>query len=564
MHVAHVTDASTVSQAVNPEAFEDDMVTSNTESAPPPALESALPGTTPGGDVESEMPDDEVEAVYSIEACEAREETEGVAGEAESAKCGGATLGGLRATDFQEDGLDFRPKLRLPDYNMEQSPCGQFDAVAAAANAEISRMQPLGEEEETRDEEQEEELHWLKRERALLFGELGGLKAKFEITLQTLRSILRLQPSCSWADILEQCEALASVKRKDRLLGGSHQSDSQPSDDCCEEDGTAALLLQAEMDLEEREQQLEEQLSRLRDLSDVLTKQQNLLDMTDAKLADHTEQKELVDSQQKQLSELSIDHDHSFKEAEKLREVVQLQEERLHEKDGQVAALEAALAQKELALLRRDQEFDQSQSDCERQRADIEELLEAVALREEDVQWMRAQLEKHEAAERRRQSYRPTNGGTGTSGNVLGGRSSQSTSALQDDGSTSEPGSSASSARPSARGVGGVRYESSLPSTPARQPVTVPAASGDAPRRIALRPAQPLVTMDKQERAAFLTHFPMASRTERHLRTRIEDSARRSGLSVSQGVLSSAANGTRVSPGSALVNSPLASARTMP
>eukprot|EP00931_Biecheleriopsis_adriatica_P027926 TRINITY_DN16709_c0_g2_i2.p1 TRINITY_DN16709_c0_g2~~TRINITY_DN16709_c0_g2_i2.p1 ORF type:complete len:553 (+),score=158.09 TRINITY_DN16709_c0_g2_i2:225-1883(+) len=388
--------------------------------------------------------------------------------------------------------------------------------------------------EQVADSPEDEELHWLRRERSLLLGELGSLKAKFEITLQTLRSILGLELSCSWADIVEHTEALAtSVRRRPKAVASqkrgqqdTRQEDDEEGEDDESVEDTAALLLQAEMDLDDKEQQLEattrqseERQARIKDLSDVLAKQQDLLDMTSAQLSDQQEQKDTIAKQHQQILQLSSERDRFREEVQKFRETSQLQEQQLREKDGQLNALEGALSKSETSLVRRQQEYEVVQVDCERQRQEIQELETAVALRDEEVAKVRSQLEVHEAAERRRHSYRPNGAGFGC-------RNTRSTSALLDDGA-SEHGSSVSSARPSARGPGNRAPSDGVPSTPGDRPHNASSTPSEGLRRPGLRPSPPLVTMDKDERAAFLSHFPMASRTERHLRSRIDDGSRR-------------------------------------
>ncbi|CAE7894938.1 unnamed protein product, partial [Symbiodinium microadriaticum] len=157
-----------------------------------------------------------------------------------------------------------------------------------------------------------QELARLRKERSLLLGELGTLRAKFELTLQTLRSILGLELNCSWADIVASqlqsgVDRISSLHPGHKLRERSIRNDPQDGggqdewkeekqedeeyrsgdsgqeltrqeeddDEESEAEELRQLLLQAEMDLDEKEQQLEEQCARVRDLSDVLSKQQN-------------------------------------------------------------------------------------------------------------------------------------------------------------------------------------------------------------------------------------------------------------------------------------------------
>lgn len=358
--------------------------------------------------------------------------------------------------------------------------------------------------------ESPEELARLRKERSLLLGELGTLRAKFELTLQTLRSILGLELNCSWADIVEHVELLG------RLADGHKGQDKsfkeeEGDDEESEAEELRQLLLQAEMDLDEKEQQLEEQCARVRDLSDVLSKQQNVLDMTCAQLSNQNEQKDLVSKQREELLRTTADRDRLNDERNRLREETRklrdlnvFQQKHLQEKESQLAVAEASLVEKHTCLARREQELGDLQADHERQRAEIEELCDVVASRDDEVGRIRSQLEVYEAAERRKHSYRPGP----CDGSFVGRLASSRSGPLEDTGSG--PPSSASSAYPSARGSA-PRYNDSVPSTPgAQSPVTSSSLR---------RPMRPVLSMDRDERAAFLSHFPMASRTERLMRT---------------------------------------------
>jgi len=353
-----------------------------------------------------------------------------------------------------------------------------------------------------------DEASQLRKERALLLGELSTLRAKFELTLQTLRSLLGLQLSCSWADIVENVELLT------RLADGRKGQDPNPEAEEREVEELQQLLINAEMDLDEKERRLEEQQNRVQSLSNVLAKQQNVLDMTAAQLSNQQEQKELVAKQSEQLMSLTVERDRLkderdrlWQEANQLRELNRVQQRRLQEKESQLSSMEASLATNQQILQKREQELGTMEADHQRQQLEIEELCEAVSWREGEVERVRSQLDVYEAAERRKHSYRA--GSSSFLGHVASARSL--------DGS--EPGSSLSSAQPSARGER--RNESSVPSTPGAG-IPHGAVSPVSSRR-ALRPVAPLASMDKEERAAFLAHFPMASRTERHLRHRIDD-----------------------------------------
>jgi len=344
--------------------------------------------------------------------------------------------------------------------------------------------------------------------------EIANWKAKFELMVQTFRSILRLEPGCSWADVLEKAEALANGKSGKSQNGVKDNDGDVETEDELHETVDARLLAEAEIDLELKEEQLEEQSCDIRRLTSTKSRQEELLDMSERKLEELLELKALSEQH---AAELLAAEQHRFcEEAQKFRELSQLQEERLHDKEGQLATLEAALAKQELEVYRREEQLRESQLEVERQRADIEELCEAVSYRDEEMSKMKSQLEVYDAAERRRHSYRVNGSG------ALGNRTSRSTSTLLDDGG-SEHGSSVGSARPSARGPG-PRHHDAIPSTPSTdRPAHMVSSPSESGLRRGLRPPPPMATMDKDERAAFLSHFPMASRTERHLRSRIDE-----------------------------------------
>ncbi|CAE7299165.1 unnamed protein product [Symbiodinium sp. CCMP2592] len=250
--------------------------------------------------------------------------------------------------------------------------------------------------------------------------ELGTLRAKFELTLQTLRSILGLELNCSWADIVEHVELLGRLA--DGHKGQDKSIKEEDDDEESEAEELRQLLLQAEMDLDEKEQQLEEQCARVRDLSDVLSKQQNHVARTCAQLSNQNEQKDLVSKQREELLRTTADRDRLNdernrlrEETRKLRELNVFQQKHLQEKESQLAIAEASLVEKHTSLARREQELGDLQADHERQRAEIEELCDVVASRDDEVDRIRSQLEVYEAAERRKHSRVPSVGASSDS-----------------------------------------------------------------------------------------------------------------------------------------------------
>ncbi|CAE7603880.1 unnamed protein product, partial [Symbiodinium natans] len=279
--------------------------------------------------------------------------------------------------------------------------------------------------------ESPEELVRLRKERSLLLGELGTLRAKFELTLQTLRSLLGLHLNCSWADIVEHVELLARLADGHKgQVKSIKEEEEEVDDEETEMEELRQLLLQAEMDLDEKEQQLEEQCARVRDLSDVLSKQQNVLDMTCAQLSNQNEQKDLVSKQRDELlrtaaerDRLSDERNRLREETRKLRELSTVQQKHLHEKESQLAVAEASLVEKQTSLVRREQELGDLQADHQRQQAEIEELCDVVASRDDEVERIRSQLEVYEAADRRKHSYHPSPSDASLVGRLASSRS---------------------------------------------------------------------------------------------------------------------------------------------
>ncbi|CAK9048354.1 unnamed protein product [Durusdinium trenchii] len=245
-----------------------------------------------------------------------------------------------------------------------------------------------------------EDVSQLRKERALLLGELSTLRAKFELTLQTLRALLGLELSCTWADIVEHVELLTRV-------ADGRKGKEPPDAEEREVEELQQLLLNAEMDLDEKEKQLEEQQNRVQSLSNVLAKQQNVLDMTAAQLSNQQEQKDMVSRQSEQLVALTVerdrlrdDRDRLRHEAEQLRELSHVQQRRLQEKESQLSSAEASLATNQQALFRREKELGALQADHQRQQVEIEELCEAVTWRDNEVEHIRSQLEVFEVGRR--------------------------------------------------------------------------------------------------------------------------------------------------------------------
>jgi len=153
------------------------------------------------------------------------------------------------------------------------------------------------------------------------------------------------------------------------------------------------------------------------------------------------------------------------------------EQERCKERDSQIAVLKEQLATKEA-------ECQRFRKDTERQNKVVKELTEGLASANAANERCREQLQVYEAADRRAYSYAP-----------------RSPKTLDDNASGKD---AVSSPLPSSREM-----------------------PGSAPTSARARP-KPNVSkqMDDNERDAFLSHFPMASRTERLLRNRIEQEKR--------------------------------------
>lgn len=372
------------------------------------------------------------------------------------------------------------PRRMCPEDGLTQEEDGQEEAVEDCCDEQV--------------EFTAEVFRRLLRERRALFHELCGMKAKFELTLETFRSILRLGCDTTWADLLEAAEALA-----ERGLGaaGGLAHSSIPL--------TAS---EADLERERLEENLEAQTAYNARLREILQKQQQLLDMTAQQLESQQEQGKAQEmwalAQERREAEQRVEQIEG--ECEALQEQLAHQQEAMVQQEMLISRqarrlkeLEEELERSHAQLATRAAEGRQQQAEeqcawCSRQLAEVRDLAERLAQQEDLVERLRAQLQVYEAAERRRYSYHPS------------GR------CTSDDGS-SEYGSSVGSTRPSARGPGprasgehdGVRSRGNSAGAPAKQL------------------SRPIEDMDMEERAAFLSHFPMASRTERHMRNRLDD-----------------------------------------
>jgi len=393
-------------------------------------------------------------------------------------------------------------------------------------------------------------------ERDMLINEVGNLKAKFDLTLQTLRSILVLKADMGWADILEHIEELAASARVGSLMEDGSPMD--PSELRHEE------LRQAEEDIESLEEKVGSQAAFITRLRELLQKQQGLLDMTTDQFERQHERNELQANRIADLEARDVRHQETMACQECRIADLSMQCERLQaELDGheQLAEKHAAelrghtsyIAELEAQRATQEVKFEEILS---RQRTEAEvsaknhqeELLsleKKLSQQMELVERLTDQLQVHEAAERRRYSYRPE---------ARPNRSAM----LEDDVSVAgSETQSVCSARPSARGpralagspptisthaepmaiagaVINIVEQDSLAST-ASTPLpssrghrgTAFVQAGSAAPSPSRSSSGALASMREDERVKFLAQFPMASRTERHLRNILDDRRKR-------------------------------------
>lgn len=333
----------------------------------------------------------------------------------------------------------------------------------------------------------------LRREKAVLLCEVNSSKAKFDLTMQTLRSILRLDATASWADVLEAVESLA---RNPSRVGASL---GKPEEEEVE--------LEKEQ-LEDRLEASEEQCSRL---SDLLQRQQKLLDLTASQMADHFQesQRQAEHVSGLELEKSSYEETNAAlaskvdtltaacakhqEESQTQRDLARSFEEQAHaemrklsEEQDRCQDLTSQIAELKEQLAAREGECKRYRVDSERQNKVIKDLTEGLACANAANDRSRQQLQVYEAADRRTFSYAP-----------------RSPKAIDDNASTMDAvGSPCLSARGS---------EAAL---------NVPVSARGKPKASASK------QMDDAERDAFLSQFPMASRTERLLRNRLEHDKR--------------------------------------
>lgn len=309
------------------------------------------------------------------------------------------------------------------------------------------------------------------------------VKANSALALQTLRSVLSLDAKATFADLLRHCEALA----KDAAAARGAQGRSQPQG-LATETPSPPESAGAEERIAAQDQRIAELTAHCESLQQQLEVHQGIA----------AKQTRLAAEQTAQLAELQ--EQLACQENSNARLQVELDELRSNG-DERLAEADARRAEDRVEL--------------DRQLEENRELNEALERQGDLVDRLSAQLQVHEAADRRRFSYRPDS-------KVMRMSSTGLEEEMSFGGLGSEQGS-VGSALNSGRG-GGPSYgdfeDSDLPT-----PTLSRGSTQMSTPRMASKAAQ-LSGMTEEERVKFLAHFPMASRTERHLRNRIEERTR--------------------------------------
>jgi len=338
----------------------------------------------------------------------------------------------------------------------------------------------------------------LQRERVVLLRDLNSVKAKFALSLQTLRAALGLDAEATWADLLEHVEALGK--------GHLPSNQSLPEVDAEAED--------AELEREQLEDKVEAQSGHITRLRELLQKQQRLLDMTAGQIHDQHQQgkletekvlaseqlqerqQEINEAQGAEIEALTSRLREEIEHSEQLREEFQMLRNHSSGFEEQLR-VEAQARQREFdrivetreQLAAKDLDIKRHRADVARQKQVIKELTDGLAAQNQSYEVMREKMEVCDAEQRRWRSYQA--------------RTPRPRSSTDE---VSSPGDLTNMSDISARGPGGVATSFGLRSVGGMQ------GSMD---------------MDDEERDAFLSHFPMAQRTERQFRHRMEADRRK-------------------------------------
>lgn len=386
----------------------------------------------------------------------------------------------------------------------------------------------------------------LRREYTMLLGDFNAMRAKQKVTLLTLASLLHVGPGATWADVVEAAEVVAERAEETSQVadGGRELADTVA---VAREDAR-----QADLECERLEDKLESQSGHVNRFRELIQKQQQLLDMSAEQISSLELQ---TRNQAQELSELRAGEgdlrqncvaqgeriDALMEEVASVHNELERQcdanrrlEKSLRSRDEAVSRLEAELKTTREALsgsleecrsgVAKGEQYRAEaagqRSECERYQQEKNELVEKLLREKEHVEKMRSQLQVFEAAERRRFSYRDRAAPWGGAVSMVQGLPDLSSFGRLHSASAGQL-------------MNLPLPEDGLVEASPRTPSEVSLSSGLLSTRSARGRARPMShrssasdLMDNKERDAFLSQFPMASRTERHLRDRLEESRR--------------------------------------
>jgi len=384
----------------------------------------------------------------------------------------------------------------------------------------------------------------LQRERVVLLCDLNSIKAKFDLTLQTLRAALRLSADASWADVMEQAEALGNAHYPSSLAASGSRATV-----------TDAEAEQAEMEREAMEDKLESQSCHITRLRELLQKQQRLLDMTAGQIQEQhqqskrqAEQAAAIEQHQSKEQErsaaqavridgLTIHNEQITEELKMQRDLARQLEEQLCaevQQRHENSVKQEATCKREVErvgeireqLTAREADVKRYRSDCEKQKHVLKELTDSLQVQNEAYEALRGKVEVQEADHRRHYSYQartPDHRRLNSGADDIQSPGTNVTASPPAPTSTSARGPRSARQEQSNGTFHGYSGPTAVPSGPwCGESQASAASSARGPPKSAQK-----VEMDDDERDAFLSHFPMASRTERNIRNRLDGERRR-------------------------------------
>eukprot|EP00927_Polykrikos_kofoidii_P074689 TRINITY_DN7070_c0_g1_i3.p1 TRINITY_DN7070_c0_g1~~TRINITY_DN7070_c0_g1_i3.p1 ORF type:complete len:575 (-),score=102.85 TRINITY_DN7070_c0_g1_i3:98-1738(-) len=431
----------------------------------------------------------------------------------------------------------------------------------------------------------------LRREHARVLRDFQSMKAQHEIAFMSVRAIFRLGGDATWSDIMERSEALfrqcesATDRMSPRSMASEDTGVEAPRglrDAEVEVIAAREETRQADLECERLEEKLEAQAAHIVRLRELLQKQQRLLDVTAQQIEGQDEHRRRqaddlsqLDAQESKHRKLVADHESResalIEECGKLQEELErrctqvarqeqelrMQSERMRQLEAELQKTREALSASDAQCLEWKSEADRHAAEADRQKKESEkqyaesiELTEKLCVQAEHIEKMRADMQVHESAERRRYSYMPRNGGLGGIGNSSAGTPTSfarsralSHSHLGSNNGDDSPRSSAAATTvgtESAFGgcasvtAGGGHLSARGTRTSQRTSTghVEGGRRGGSQRPDRGRPSAQATSIADEERDAFLSHFPMASRTERAFRDRIEERKRRERIGV--------------------------------